>query len=210
MGITKNGVLGTATGKLKHLVYYELGCKNIVRVIGERSSPPTVGEQRNTGKMKTLMALFSSIKPFIRAGFSSAAYSTALNYHNLATSINRRNLVGLDEGLQQLDYETLQLSQGNAALPDTPAVKAETAGLRFNWSWNTEDFEAAEDQVMMMAYLPDQNTSVFETAGAKRLKAEDFLPMQPSYLMERLELFIAFISKDRTRVSNSMYLGRIN
>jgi hypothetical protein len=210
MGLTKNGVLGTTTGKLKYLVYYELGCKNVVRVIGERTSPPTAGEKLNMGKMRTLMALFSSIKPFLRAGFSSAAHGTAMNYHNLATSINRLNLVGLAEGIPQLEFNTLQLSMGNALMPQAPAVTAEAGELRFSWSWDQEDFEAAEDQVMLMAYLPDQNTSVFETAGAKRSKAEDFLAMQPSYLMERLEVFISFIFKDRSRVSNSMYLGRIN
>lgn len=210
MGLTKNGVLGTTTGKLKYLVYYELGCKNVVRVIGKRTSPPTTGEERNMGKMRTLMALFSSIKPFLRAGFSSAAHGTAMNYHNLATSINRLNLVGLAERIPQLEFNTLQLSMGNGLMPQAPAVTAEAGGLKFSWSWDQEDFEAAEDQVMLMAYLPDQNTSVFETAGAKRSKAEDFLAMQPSYLMERLEVFISFISKDRSRVSNSMYLGRIN
>ena len=210
MGTTNNGVLGAARGKLKHFVFYQLGSKNVVRVIGQRESEPTAGEKQNTGKMRTLMALFSSIKPFLKAGFSSAARGTDLNYHNLATSINRLNLIGLDGGLQQLRYDTLLLSVGDAATPEAPQVAAEADGLRFNWNWNAGDFEAAEDQVMMMAYLPDQNTSIFETAGAKRSRAEDFLPMQPSYLLERLEVFIAFISKDRSRVSNSLYLGRIN
>lgn len=210
MGITKDGVLGTATGKLKYLVYYKLGCRNVVRMIGERTSPPTPGEKSNTEKMKTLMALFRNIKPFLKAGFSRAADGKGLNYHNLATSINRLNLIGLADGLQQLHYDTLQLSIGDALAPEAPVVSAEASGLRFNWSCNPQDFEAAEDQVMLMAYLPDQNTAVFETAGAKRSQSGDFLPMQPSYLLERLEVFISFISKDRSRVSNSLYLGRIN
>lgn len=210
MATIKNGILGAATGKLKYLVYYQLGDKNVVRKIGERRTHPTPGEEQNTGKMKTLMALFSSFKPFLKAGFSADASGTSMNYHNLATSVNRKNLVGLDEGLQQLRYDTLLLSMGDAMMPEAPTVSAEAGGLRFNWNWTQDDFEAAQDQVMMMAYLPDQNVSVFETAGAKRGKGTDFLPMQAAYLRERLEVYISFISKDRSRVSNSLYLGRIN
>lgn len=210
MGISNNGILGAAKGKVNNLVFYQLGSKNIIRVIGERKSPLTAGEKHNMGKMRILMSLFSSIKPFLKAGFSSATLGTALNYHNLATSVNRKNLIGLAEGLQQLRYDSLLLSMGDAVLPEMPDVAIEAAGLRFSWSWDTDDFGTGEDQVMMMAYLPDQNTSIFETAGAKRSRGEDFLTLPPSYLRERLEVFIAFISKDRSRVSNSIYLGRIN
>lgn len=210
MGTTNNGLLGPATGKLKHFVFYQLGCKSVVRTIGKRNSAATAGETRNTGKMRTLMSLFSSMKPFLKAGFSSAASGTALNYHNLATSINRLNLSGLAEGLQQLSYDKLQLSMGNAEPPEAPVVAIEAEGLRFNWNWHPEDFKAGEDQVMMMAYLPDQNSSVFETAGAKRRKGEDFLPLHPLYLAERMEVYISFVSSDRMGASNSIYLGRIN
>jgi len=209
MGTTNNGLLGPATGKLKHFVFYQLGCKSVVRTIGKRQSAATAGETRNTSKMRTLMSLFS-MKLFLKAGYSSAASGTALNYHNLATSINRLNLSGLEEGLQQLSYDKLQLSMGDAEPPEAAVVTIEAGGLRFNWNWRPEDFKAGEDQVMMMAYLPDQNSSVFETAGAKRRKEADFLPLQPAFLQERIEVFMSFVSSDRMRASNSTYLGRIN
>lgn len=210
MGIAKNGILGPASGKVGPAVWYFDGVRNVVRSKSKRDAPPTMAELKNRLKMKTLMDLFSTLKPYLRAGFSVEANGLGLNYHNVATSCNRLRISELEGGLEQLDYENLQLSKGTATIAEAPMVTAEANGLRFSWMWQPDDFESAEDQVMMMAYLPDQNTSIFETAGAKRSRAEDFLPMQPSYLLERLEVFIAFISKDRSRVSNSLYLGRIN
>lgn len=210
MGIAKKGVLGPVQGKVGPAIWYFDGFRNVVRSLTDRSTAPTIGELKNRGKMKTLMELFRTIKPYLRAGFSVEANGTGLNYHNVATSCNRMRVSKLLAGLLELDYENVLLSKGIAAVAEEPKVIAEPNGLRFSWLWQPDDFESAEDQVMMMAYLPDQNISIYETAGAKRNQSEDFLPMPQSYLQERIEVYISFTSKDRSRVSDSLYLGRIN
>ena len=210
MGISKNGILGPASGKVGPAVWYFDGVRNVVRSKSKREAPPTMAELKNRVKMKTLMDLFSTIKPYLKAGFSVEANGLGLNYHNVATSCNRLRISGLQGGLQELDYENVQLSKGSAAVAEDAKVILEPNGLRFSWLWQPDDFGSAEDQVMMMAYLPDQNTSLYETAGAKRNHLEDFLPMPQSYLQERIEVYISFTSKDRSRVSDSLYLGRIN
>lgn len=210
MGKAKNGILGALTGKVNNLVYYQNGGQNIVRVLGTRKTPITKAERLNMGKMTLLMEVFKNIKPFLKAGFGVAAQGTKLNYHNVATSINRRSLQNLNGNLQGLDYEHLVLSAGDAEPVEAPKVEAAPTGLRYSWDWNPDDYNTGEDQAMMMAYLPDQNAAIYEIAGAKRKQLEDIVFMPPSYLQERLELFIAFITNDRTKVSNSMYLGRIN
>jgi len=210
MGIAKNGILGPASGKVGPAVWYFDGVRNVVRSKSKRDAPPTMAELKNRLKMKTLMDLFSTLKPYLRAGFSVEANGLGLNYHNVATSCNRLRISELEGGLEQLDYENLQLSKGTATMAEAPMVTAEANGLRFSWMWQPDDFESAEDQVMMMAYLPEQNTSLFETAGAKRSHLQDFLALPHAYLQARIEVYISFTAKDRTRVSDSLYLGRIN
>ncbi len=210
MGKAKNGILGALSGKVNNLVYYQNGDQNIVRVLGTRKTPITKAEKMNMGKMTLLMEVFKNIKPFLKAGFGLAAAGTNLNYHNVATSINRKSLQKLNGNLQDLDYEHLVLSTGEAKPAESAAVQADHAGIRYSWDWNPDDYTSAEDQVMMMAYLPDQNAAIYDIAGAKRRHLEDYLFMPASYLQERLELFVAFITNDRSKVSNSMYLGRIN
>lgn len=210
MGKAKDGVSGAVNGKVGKAIWYKLGDQNIVRGLSTRDKPLTPAEKVNTGKMKLLMEVFKSIKPFLKAGFGIAAQGTSLNYHNVATSINRNSLQRLDGNLQDLDYNHLVLSTGSAVPAIEPIVTAVTGGLKYSWDWNPRDYKSGEDQVMMMAYMPDENAAAYEIAGAKRKYKEDFLFMPPSYLQQRLELFIAFIKNDRTMVSNSMYLGRIN
>ncbi len=210
MGKAKDGILGAITGKVRNLVWYKRGNENLVRVIGKRFAKLTDGELVNTGKMRVLMEFFESMKPFLKAGFSNSVKGTNWNYHNMATSYNRINVAGLSDGLQHLDYGRVLLSMGTALEPLQPAFVLEGHELRYSWAWDSQDYAAAEDQVMMLVYMPDQNFAVFETAGAKRKAGADLLPMLPSYLQQRMEVFISFISKDRDRVANSVYLGRLN
>ncbi|MDB5020478.1 MAG: hypothetical protein JWQ28_1605, partial [Pedobacter sp.] len=45
--------------------------------------------------------------------------------------------------------------------------------------------------------------------GAKRNSGQDFLKIHPSYADKAMEIYISFVSDDRTRVATSMYLGRL-
>jgi hypothetical protein len=210
MGKVENGILGPITGKVSNLIWYQLKGKNLVRVAGKRCAPLTRGEKLNTNKMRVLMEFFKSIKPFLKAGFGHAARGTNLNYHNVATSYNRKNAITVVDGLPKVNFESVLLSMGVGAGPQQVSVELIGNALNYNWNWNPQEFEAAEDQVMMLAYMPDKNISVFETAGAKRKAGQDNLPLLNAYLQERMEIFVSFISKDRSGVANSVYLGRIN
>ena len=82
-------------------------------------------------------------------------------------------------------------------------------GLKFTWSYDeTADWERQEDQVMLMAYLPNKGTAVFIYSGARRNAREATLAINSSFLGEEVETYIAFISDDRTRISKSVYTGK--
>jgi hypothetical protein len=210
MGQAKNGILGPVTGKVSNLIWYKLQDKNVVRVAGKRYAALTSGEKLNTSKMKVLMAFFKSIKPFLKGGFSIQAKLRGINYHNMATSYNRKNAITLVNGKPEIDYANVLLSMGEGIEPQQASIHQNEQGIKFFWAWDMHDYEAAEDQVMMLAYMPSLNYAVFETAGAKRKTGEDFLPLLPTHLQEPMEIYMAFTSKDRKIVSNSVYLGRIN
>lgn len=210
MGKVKNGIFGPVTGKVRNLVWYKRGEENLVRVQGTRYAPLTAGELVNTGKMGVLMQLFDSMKPFLKAGFSNSVKGTNWNYHNMATSYNKVHVGQLAEGLSNLDYGSVLLSMGTAQEPIGASVRLEDDALRYSWTWDPLDYAAMEDQVMMLVYMPDKNVAVFETAGAKRKAGEDVLPFYASHMQERMEVYISFVSKDRSQVANSVYLGRIN
>lgn len=210
MGKVKHGMFGPVTGKVRNLVYYQRGEENLVRIKGTRDAPLTAEELVNTGKMTGLMKFFKYIKPFLEAGFSNSVKGTNWNYHNMATSYNKVHVDGLTDGLAHLDYASVLLSMGPGLAPQDASFVLDDHTVRFTWEWDPAEWEAGSDQVMMMAYLPDKNYAVYETAGAKRSAGEDQLQMDPSHRQERMEIFISFVSKNRDTVSNSVYLGRIN
>jgi hypothetical protein len=60
---------------------------------------------------------------------------------------------------------------------------------------------------MILAYNPSKKESAFILEGAERSLAEQTLTIPSSYSGDEIHLFMAFITEDGARVSNSVYLG---
>lgn len=90
--------------------------------------------------------------------------------------------------------------------------------LKFSWevnpAWNST---RRNDQVMMLAVMPEIKAVNYVTSGARRPAGEDILEILPFKLIDGVktyatfaETYIVFISDDRKSVSNSIYTGRVN
>jgi hypothetical protein len=211
MGKANNGILGAVSGKVGNLIFYVLNGMPCVRTVGTRTAALTEGERLNTSKMAVLMNLFKYMKPFLKLGFSTHLSHGHHNYHNAATSYNRKNAVFVINGRAEIAFEHLRLTSGNAMEAQRPAVELIGNNLEFNWSYDEiESWSAGSDQVMLMAWFPDDSFAIYETAGAKRRSLTETLQIPQSYLEKRMELYISFISNDRQSVAKSIYLGRLN
>jgi hypothetical protein len=211
MGKAKNGIFGAINGKVGNLVFYKLNGEDLVRRLGDRTGKLSIAQLANCEKMSLIVLLFSKIKPFLKVGFGIEAIGTNKNYHNIATSYNKANAFELHDGTLTLNYENVRLSQGNALAPRDPAVEVVNEGLRFNWAYaEDQDWDARMDQVMMMAYLPDDNDATYITSGARRSAGSDVLQIHPTLRNKRMEVFMSFVTDDRQSVATSIYLGRFN
>jgi hypothetical protein len=211
MGKAKNGILGAVSGKVNKLVWYTLNGEDVVRSAGRRSAKLSDAQLANCSKMSLIVDFFSSFKPFLKAGFSSAARGTNQNYYNLATSYNKLHAIKIVDGIPVVDYKSILLSRGNGLAPENPTVNPTDEGLEFQWDYKeNQHWDSRADQVMMMAFFPEQNESVFVVNGAKRSAGNDILELHPVYRSQPMEIYMAFISDDRQDVSTSLYMGRIN
>ncbi|MDB5019013.1 MAG: hypothetical protein JWQ28_140 [Pedobacter sp.] len=211
MGIAKYGILGPVSGKVGNLVFYVSKGKACIRTAGTRLAPLTPAELINTNKMAVLMSFFKHVKPFIKLGFAEGLAHSNYNYHNAATSYNKKNALALINGKVELAYNRIRLSNGTGLEAEQALVKLVGNELHFSWKHQEEnDWDTGSDQVMIMAFFPDENLAIYEVAGAKRKAGFDILPLHASLVGKRMELYIAFIAQDRQRVSNSLYLGRLN
>jgi hypothetical protein len=211
MGKAKNGVYGPITGKLSNLVWFRRYGQDYVRTKGVRTAPLSALQKANCSDMAVLMAFFKNIKPFIKAGFGNLAMGTTLNYHNIATALNKTNAIQSPDGKAEVDFAAVLLSAGDALEVRDPAVQLLDNGLEFTWNYDAiADWASRKDQTMLMAYFPESNEATFVCSGARRADGKDVLELHSSYLNKRMEVYIAFTTDERTDVSRSVYLGRIN
>lgn len=211
MGKANNGILGAVSGRVGNLIFYISQGEARIRTAGERRAALTPAERINTSKMTALMNFFKYTKPFLRLGFSTGLAHSNLNYHNAATSYNKKHAVQWIDGKAEIVYDQIRLSIGAGLEAQEATVEMLDRSLLFNWAHDeNKNWTSGSDQVMLMAYFPEENIAVYELAGAKRKLGQDTLILPASLTHSRMEVYISFISQDRQTVSNSSYLRRYN
>lgn len=211
MGIAKNGPFGMHTGKVGNLVYYNLNGKNVVREIGQHTKPPT--EKQLIVQMQTnlMSGFFSKILPFIKVGFLAKSLGTGLNAHNICMKQDRTLVISGVYPNLELAYDQLSVSGGTLAPAVAPMVGQSPEGLQF--SWFTEPSMAwpeSSDQVMLLAYFPGSQEMVYKLFGNSRLSGADTLDIPAALREQHMQVYLSFISADRSAQSNSTYMGSFN
>jgi len=211
MAKAPNGPLGPAYGSVGNFTFYKLNGQAVVRKKSKYVDKPSDAQLLVRSGMKAVMQFFSKIKPFLKTGFSNESCGTSQSYFNVATAYNRRYAVKVEDEQLVMDYTLVRVAQGNAAPVENPTTELSSSGLKFSWFVDeTLDWRSQNDQVMMMAYFPEEESAFYEISGARRMAGQDILPIPASMLDKRMELYMAFVADDRLSVSDSKYLGRIN
>ena len=161
--------------------------------------------------MGVLTLFVNKMKGFIKTGFGPLALGTTRNFHNLAIRYNKNQATIGEYPDIAIAYDKIILSKGNLELAINPAVQRVEDELRFTWDCPSRpESSFKSDQVMMLAYSPELDKSIFIDAGARRKKEEDFLIL-PSFMQNKqLEVYIAFVANDRLQAADSIYLGSIS
>lgn len=210
MGKITGGINGPHTGKAGAVISYMLRGQNVTRVIGKNYKPFTEEQNNNLLQMVVVNELYAAVSSFVSVGFGPASEGTPCYPQNLFIKYNKPDaLTGYIPDVT-INFAKLLLSYGNLPKPENAKVEMEKEGLKFSWDAKNEaSWPRNRDQVMMMAYFPEEKKAVSETSGAKKIKGFDILPLQEYQRGRVMELYIAFNADDRSDVSNSLYLGRI-
>lgn len=198
------------TGRKGNIVSYVLNGEYVQRTIGVTTKAPTASQLVCRSQMTIVNELLKPVKEFIEIGFSLQKKGAHDNSHNLAKSYNKLNAISGEYPNQKVDFDLVLFSQGN--LPVNPEAQAKVVENGLQFSWNPEPTEkgmSANDQVMMLAYCPEKESAFFQTAGARRDRAEDFLEVTAYHQEVMLEVYLCFVSADRKRISNSVHIGQL-
>lgn len=199
------GINGVFVGKVGTVV----GCvwKGIpyMRAKGRpRTSEPSEKEETNRSKFKSAHAWLQPILEYLRIGF--AGYSATAEGFNAAKSYNLKH--GMIQG--EIVPDLVKVSFGDLPLSDDLSVELQDNQLHFSWSTGYIPETSPKDQVMLLAYHPESRTAIYDIHGAFRNMGSQIMDTCKAFLGKTVHVYAAFISADRTRQSNSQYLGTID
>lgn len=210
MAILKNGIMGAARGRIANLVSYTLNNQEVVRTVGLSNKSLTNRQLNNRLQMIVIMEFLSAMNTLLETGFNPKAAGTTKNYHNLAISYNKPHALKGFYPNVEVDYPKVIISAGDLPQPVNPDVEFVAEGLKFSWNGEGISWPYNMDQVIMLAYAPLSKSHAFKNSGARRMKGYDVLEIRPEMLNEPLEVYISFVSDDRKRAADSLYLGRMS
>ncbi|SEA28226.1 DUF6266 family protein [Pedobacter hartonius] len=203
-----NGFNGPLKGKLGKAVAYILNDENIIRSIGERNKKKD-SEMTDT-RLRTKLAtdLITPVNDFIKFSFAyEAKKHKTWNFHNAASSIVREAISGTFPNLY-VDYSKVLFASGKLPLPKNLAAEVVEKGLKFTWDTSSPEKGAKRtDLAMVLAYYPETANANFIRSGSRRSSGYEILPL--TVKNQIAEIYIAFISDDHSKVSDSVYLGQI-
>lgn len=210
MAIAENGPGGHHRGRLGNIVYYVLNGKNVSREIGVSNKPFTEAQLKQHMLTKMRSQMFRDLLDFVNTGFSLEAIQHLDNAFNRAIKNNRDIITGTYPDLK-IAYNQVLLSKGTLKPVQNWKVTETGAGLQYNWDTDSQmAWPDATDQVMLLAYFPEQQKVFYTLFGNTRLSGNDFLEIPPSLQGKHMETYMSVISADRKQLSDSIYTGSFN
>lgn len=212
MGKVISGAGMGFSGKVGNLVYsqHRDGTTRVRSVPVASGKPMTVG-QLSTAQDTTICALFMKpLADFVRVGYDCSANALRKSaYHVMVSHLRKETIKGVYPN-REIDFSKVLMSKGDLQPPRDAAVKRTAAGLEFSWNSETSSRNHYTDQVVMLAYFPELAKCVFITAGAQRDKGKDELFLRGTENGYVAEIYLSFVTNDRRRISDSVYLGQLN
>ncbi|WEK18971.1 MAG: DUF6266 family protein [Candidatus Pedobacter colombiensis] len=211
MGIINNGLHGPFKGRIDNTVYYMLKNKNVSRQIGINTKPPSELQLRNRLVTKLSSKFMCALKDFIETGFGIEAKLMDDNAYNQAIKHNKSQIIEGTYPDLKIAYPQVILSKGLLKPAEKWEVTQIPMGLQFTWQTDPKiAWPEAVEQVMMLAYFPDQNRTEYMLFGNERISGSAELELPPSLQGKYMETYLSFIAADRKQVANSVYTGSFN
>lgn len=206
MGKLINGIYGSFEGKVGVVVGSSWkGIPYIKSAYKPRTKKVSDKELANRDKFARAQAWLKPLLPFVRQGFKG--YSKTVEGYLAAKSyLLQHCFTGTPPDIR-IDPSLVMVSYGDLPLPAGIKVeKGKNGSPQFNWNKAAVEGTSGQDQVMLLAYDVDNKTAYYNLTGQFRSVGSDVLVIDhtPGRIYQ---LYLAFTAADRSRQSNSIYLG---
>jgi hypothetical protein len=209
MAIYKNGINGAFSGKLGTVVGATWKGQPYMRTLpSKRKGPASEAAIASRNKFAMAHNWLKPVLPFVREGFKG--YSATTEGFLAAKSYLLRNAFEGSSDKPVINPALVKVSYGDLLLPENiTAVKIEDNQIQFTWDTTDLNKNNRFDQVMMLAYDIENGTAYYQVPGQPRLNGGDVLPISQAPFDRIFHLYVAFVAADRSRQSESLYLGTI-
>lgn len=135
---------GKTTGKIGSIVFSTSGGETIAREYNPNvSNPNTMAQINQRARLKLMSQLSAALAPVIAIPKKGLVSS-----RNAFTKLNFENSMA-ENGIAQISYENVQLTNGNLGLPTLEAARAQASGISINLA---EDASSAVSRVVYILY----------------------------------------------------------
>ncbi len=200
MARINNGINGAFSGRVGTVVGYTRYGQTYMRSTPKKfTKPPSEKQILNRKAMAAVQEWLTYIKLCVRVGFQN--YSST--QHGFGNAVSYLKLNALNEDLT-IDPARAMISWGDLDLPSAPSVSNPEEGiLEFTW----EPGGRRRDRAMVLAYASGMDRE-WDLCGAQRAEGRHIL-RYGNMTGKEVNLYIGFVSEERDRCSNSVYLGKI-
>ncbi|MFI5155760.1 MAG: DUF6266 family protein [Chitinophagales bacterium] len=170
----------------------------------KRTSKVSAKELANRKKFAAAQAWLKPLLDIVREGFRG--YSQRSYGFSAAKSWLLKNAFVKHGDELRIDPALVKVSSGDLSNPENMEVSViESRALKFTWT-PEKTGKNSSDQIMMLAYNVEEHLATYKTTGQFRSAGEDTLVLKRSK-GKKFHVYAAFIASDRSRQSESVYLG---
>lgn len=205
MGRLINGPNGPFIGKAGSFIGYTVNGVGFIKGIYKlRTKPPTEKEAFNQQKFAVAQKWLRSLTIFVRVGFKG--YNDRFQGFVAAKSYLMKNALKVADGEIFIDPALVRISSGNLPLPENlECVFQEPDTFRFSWTPSKSETHG-HDQLMSLVYDVENMKPYGEVYGHDRNAGEQLVNVG-KVSGKTFHIYAAFIAADRSRQSDSVYLG---
>ena len=193
-----NSLLGKINGKVGGMVFASTGGEVIAREYNPNvSNPNTTAQVNQRAKLKLMSQIAAALAPVI-----------VIPKEGLKSSRNlfiKKNISSVDaqDGVAQVTYENLQITNGNAALPAIHILRSQGAGVQVNLD---ERSDASISRVVYILYkkTSEQTLQYVQSIIAENATTEGNFPAQFLYVEGDIVIF-AYGMKDLNSKATAKY-----
>jgi hypothetical protein len=199
-------VNGPFIGKAGAVIGYTVNGVSFMKgLYKKRTEPPTEKEAFNRQKFAVAQAWLAPLTRMVRAGFKG--YNERFQGFAAAKSYLMKNALQVTDGEISIDPSLVKISSGNLHLPENIQCTFDEPDIfRFTWtpSWLEAD---AYDQPIVLLYDIEHGEIRGDIYGNDRSTGEHLVKVEPEP-GKTFHAYMGFIAADRSKQSDSVYLGK--